>query len=104
MLKDLETRNFKDQYPSNVIQDNVKDLFTQLKNCPFLKGVHLKGLTVASPNIVLDVPHKLGKKPQGYIVTNANDPTVGIAANSFDEKFIHFTFTSSPLTFDVWVF
>jgi len=103
MLKDLETRNFKDQYPSNVIQDNVKDLFTQLKNCPFLKGVHLKDVVGDKP--IIDVNHKLGRNPLGYIVTKISQPTYPASGGSNDRK-ISFVIDATfvPATFDVWVF
>lgn len=104
MLKDIETRNFKDNYASNVIQDNNKSFSDQLRNCPFLKGVHIKDITFSS-NVTIDVAHKLGRKVSGYIITKISQPTQ-ISFFASDDRLVTFGIDAAwlPVTFDVWVF
>lgn len=103
MLKDIETRNFKDNYASNVIQDNNKSFSDQLRNCPFLKGVHIKDISATA--ITVEVAHKLGRKVSGYIVTKISQPTYPSLGVSTDRLAV-FGIDAAwlPVTFDVWVF
>ncbi len=83
-----------------LLQDNVRDVLTQLLAMPMVGGNSLTGvdLTAGQDN---KVAHKLGHTPQFFIVTNLNaDSTVWQTA--MDDSFITMR-CSASCTVSLWV-
>lgn len=110
MITTLDTRNYKDQYSANNIQDNINKFINQFKDCPLINGILLKDLTITAPMIInnnYSFNHKLGRKPLGYIVTKQTITYTTIGTEYWDEQIIKFYIQDLallPITFDVWIF
>lgn len=103
-IKDLEVRRF-DDFKSNVIQDNVKETFTQLKNIPFLDGVFLTNVELFALDLTKDInkiSHKLFRKPIGMIATKQSTADV-IVWTTADNKTVTLS-TANPQIADIWIF
>jgi hypothetical protein len=86
----------------NRIQDNIGDVLKALQN-PILDGVRVTANLVTGDN---SIPHKLGRKYQGYLVTGQTAAALiyaqaGASANS--DKFLTLN-ASAPCSVVLWVF
>ncbi len=99
MIKDYSTLQFKDQ-SSNIVQDNVRKFFEQIKNCPLIDGVLLKDVYIPGSNT--QIAHKLFRVPTGYIVTKNSSFGV-MKLISMDKDYITLI-ASTASTVDIWIF
>jgi hypothetical protein len=80
--------------------ETLSDIRAMLR-APFLKGRFITFTTAGAGSIT--VPHGLGSKPQGWIVTDIDGLIATLSRDSWDERRITF-FSSAAATFTVWVF
>jgi hypothetical protein len=72
-----------------------------LLGAPFLKGRAVTFTTTGAGSV--SVPHKLGKQPTGWFVTDIDGLIATLSRDSWDERRIVF-FVSGAATFTVWVY
>ena len=103
MLKPLEQQKGED-VDTTLRENNAKDFARQLENNPLLDGILIEGIEFSGAVTVL-VPHKLGRKPRGYILTDVTGGLVGIARNAgaWDAQFLSLA-SSGLCTIAIWVF
>jgi hypothetical protein len=84
------------------MQEAVVNKINQITSFDPLSGIILKDQTLASGNN--DVPHKLKRKCQGWIITK-KDAAADIyqSESSDDTKFLRLV-SSGAVTVDIWVF
>ena len=76
--------------------------FTQFLNNPLLNGVLLTGVELGST--ATQVPHSLGREPQGWIIVNKNaDANVWQSSKDLSKAFVTLQ-ASADVTVDLWVF
>lgn len=71
-----------------------------ISNVAFLSGHKLTSVEVAATETL--VPHKLGRKPEGYLIT-ANDTNTTISNGTHTATNLKLT-AGSACTVDIWVY
>jgi hypothetical protein len=108
-LVPLELNNISN-YEQSKIQFNTARFAKQFEKFPLFKGELLTDLqflgTTARP-LTQDVPHRLGRKPKGFLVTKINASAIVFLSSNddlyYNDATIRLT-ASSASTFDLWIF
>lgn len=87
-------------YNLEKIQQNLINFTGQFSKVQLLDGILLKGLVV---NTSLQLSHKLGRIPQGYIIVSKNANANVWNDIPFTKDFINLN-SSGNVTIDMWVF
>ena len=82
------------------IQDNVQDALAKISHTPFQAGILFSNVSLASGST--QISHKLGRQPQGWVVTDLNGAAT-IYRSSWDSKYITLS-SSAAVTASLWVF
>ena len=88
------------------VQDSVEKKFGELDGLEILNGRLLKDVAITH-SVTNKVPHGLGRRYKGYIVTKIDEKVVVKVVPADDtapEKFIPLTVVSYSATVDLWVF
>lgn len=85
----------------NQFQDSVGEVVNQLNQNPILNGVLLTGVNVGIT--LTNVNHKLGRKPQGYIVVKQSAYSI-IWSGEFTDEVIPLVASPNAITINLWVF
>ena len=103
MLKPLEQQKGED-VDTTLRENNIKDFARQLEDNPILDGILIEDI-VFSGAVTVIVPHKLGRKPRGYILTDVTGGLAIIARNAgaWDDKFLSLA-SSRACIIAIWVF
>lgn len=105
LQKHYPTSDQVSAFDLKVMQDNIERWASQLSGIPFLSGNLIADVECTSGTAV-EVTHKLGKKPVGFVVTRFSDATAttyGFIERDSSEK----TITLYPVAtgvFSIWVF
>jgi hypothetical protein len=89
----------------NKIQSNVEQLIEPFLNSEVVNGVLLKDIVLDSSKTNL-ISHKLGRKPQGWIVIGKNANSViwdSQSSNTKADKILELL-CSANVTINLWVF
>ena len=103
MIPPLERQHTEDQ-DSELFQQNVKNFVKRLEDNPLLDGVLIEGVEFTGA-VTVNIPHRLGRKPRGWIITDLTGGLVDVARNvgDFDDKFLSLA-ASAACVVSVWVF
>lgn len=102
---DMTIKSFKKSSSStpdlNTLSQSVYDFSEQLVRKEILDGIWLRGVVITT---VAMVPHSLGRRWNGFIITN-KDTFADIIANhnTMDTQTITLV-ANTPVTVDLWVF
>jgi hypothetical protein len=98
----------------NAVQDNVEEYSQKLGKVPILNGRLAKDVTVLADLAEVEVEHKLGRKPQGWVVvkrgllnpsTPPNDRPIFENAQAVNKDKILTIFTTGDGCYlDLWIF
>lgn len=84
------------------LQQRLYEFFTQFLNNPLLNGVLLTGVELSST--ATQVPHTLGREPQGWIIVNKTaNANVWQSSTDLSKSFLTLT-ASGAVKVDLWVF
>lgn len=84
------------------LQQRLFEFFAQFFNNPLLDGVLLKQVQLGST--ATQVPHTLGREPQGWIIVNKTaNADVWQSGTTLSKSFITLQ-ASTTVTVDLWVF
>jgi len=98
-MRSFEKVNFKD-YKYETIQKNTDTFLIQLKSFPMFKGNLLKDIELSAT--ALNVPHRLGRTPEGYLITKKN-ANATVWNGEMDQSIISLT-ASGNVTVDLWIY
>jgi hypothetical protein len=103
-LKGFKKIQAKDE-ELNKVQSNVEQLIEPVLNSQIINGVLLKNV-ILDASIVNQVSHKLGRKPQGWLIVRQRANSIIWDAQDTNTK-ANRTLTlscSANVTIDLWVF
>lgn len=83
------------------LQAAINQQFAQLMNVPLINGQQVMQVPLVTGK-ANQIPHKLGRKAVGYIVTSVSAGAL-IWNDSFNDKFVPL-YASAACTVDLWVF
>ena len=103
MIPPLEMQHSDDQ-GTQLSRENVKKFVKPIEDNPLLDGVLIEDI-IFSGAVTVNVTHKLGRKPRGWILTDLTGGLVDVARNTgaFDDKFLSLA-SSAACTISIWVF
>ena len=100
-IKPLEKQHTGEQ-DLELFQNNIKDFVKVLEDNPLLDGTLIEDVEFGGA-VTVNIAHKLGRKPRGWILT---DLTVGariVIRDDWDDKFLTLT-SNGACTISLWVF
>lgn len=89
----------------NKVQSNIEQFIVPFLNSEIINGVLLKDVVLDSSKTNL-ISHKLGRKPQGWIVIGKNANSViwdSQSSNTKEDKILELL-CSANVTINLWVF
>lgn len=85
-------------------QQNVKRFVKVLEDNPLLDGVLIEDIEITAAALTIDVNHRLGRQPRGWIITDFTALAgTGIVRDAWNTSTITFT-ASAACDLDIWVF
>lgn len=86
------------------VQEELARKTRDMESCPILQGV---SVSASLPNgVATRIAHKLGRKPQGFIVTDlSGDYGPAIQRNAWDDRSLTITHSgAATLAVQLWVY
>ncbi len=97
-MRDLK-RIYSTDYKLDQVQQNIIDFINQFRDVPLLDGIAIKNIELDGS---VQVVHKLGRVPQGYIVTKKNG-NASVWNGEINERTLDLL-ASGNIVIDIWVY
>lgn len=83
----------------NQVQEYMQQALAPVFGCPLLSGVHIETTLATGTQ---SVAHKLGRKPQGYIIVGKS-ANIDVWGNTFSKANLELQ-SSGAVTVKIWVY